>query len=107
MSIVNEIINQLQTFELEQVAKLSIEILGIYVAFHGILKGPKAKIATFLDRTFGLKNSKQIQKPLWGCFPCMSSFWSIVLTGTINPFLMIALAGTNYLIELTFLSEAE
>jgi hypothetical protein len=45
--------------------------------------------ANFLDKHFGAKASRYIQKPLWDCLPCMSSLWTscwLLIYGAYNLF---------------------
>lgn len=60
---------------------LSIIILAIYLAFdhQNILGGVRAFVANRLDKWVGKTRSVFIQKPLWECYPCMASVWTIII----------------------------
>lgn len=59
----------------------SIIILGIYVAFdlQNAFGWLRSFFANMLDKWFGKKRSMFIQKPIWECYPCMASFWTIII----------------------------
>lgn len=44
------------------------------------------------------KWSKYIQKPLWGCLACMSSLWTIILTHSIDIYLILLVCAINAII---------
>jgi hypothetical protein len=73
---------------LEQACILSMKITGIYMACReGMIFGNlKARLATFFDWIFGLKMSKIVQKPLWDCLICMSSFWTIIMYARVTDY---------------------
>jgi hypothetical protein len=79
---------------------LSLSITAIHVAFAegNVLSPVRVAIANILDK-ISLKASRYIQKPLWDCLPCMASVWTIVLTLTIQPFLILAVCGLNVIVE--------
>ncbi len=83
------------------VVLLSLVITGIHVCFQpGMIFGKVTTIsANFLDKTFGRKYSRIIQKPLWDCLTCMSAIWTIVLTGRVDIGLILAVCGLNYIIS--------
>lgn len=80
---------------------LSLQITCIYALFQqgNLLGSVRIKAANYLDRIFGKRHSRYIQKPLWDCLPCMASLWTIILTLGINPFLMMTVCGINVLIN--------
>jgi len=88
---------------------LSIQILAIYILFsQGMLLGSvRIYTANKFDSWFGLKASRYIQKPLWDCFPCMASVWTIVLTHDFSIGMILLVCGINFLIQETFLHETE
>lgn len=86
---------------MENVLLLSLKIVGIYCIFQqgNILGEIKIGGANLFDKTFGKKWSVIIQKPLWGCLPCMSGLWSIVLTGDVSLELILSVCGILYIID--------
>lgn len=92
---------------LETAFILSLQILGIRVAF---LQGaPLGELriwtADHLDKWIGRKWSMIIQKPVWSCYPCMSSVWTIVLSWSFSidkdiiP-LILLVCGISYIIDI-------
>lgn len=78
---------------------ISLQIAAIYLLFN---KSPIGKPvmtagANLFDR-LGRKTSRLIQAPLWDCFICMSSVWTIVLSWSVDPLLMLTVCGVNYFI---------
>lgn len=74
---------------------------GIFISFKDgmIFSSFRIAIATFLDKVFGLKNSKVIQKPMWDCLACMSSFWTIIITQSFNIELILIVCTLNYILS--------
>jgi len=89
--------------------EISLIITAVYVLFmQGMLLGWfRILTANLFDWLFGLKWSTIIQKPIWGCLPCMASLWTILLTYSFNLELMLVVCGINILIDNTFLNDAE
>lgn len=88
-------------------AILSLKILAIYIVFsQGMLLGwvPVA-VSNFLDKKVGKLWSRYLQKPLWECYICMSSVWTIVLTADFDIHLMLLVCGINFVISKTILSD--
>lgn len=81
--------------------KLSLIITAIHLLFQqGMLLGWfRIMTANMFDWLFGLKVSTYIQKPLWECLPCMASFWTIILTFSVNLELIFIVCGINILID--------
>lgn len=91
----------------------SLEILAIYMIWGKMLERQRAFVATMFDKWFGLKMSKYIQAPLWDCYICMSSVWTIVLMiGSIhNPLHLfeyaLTVCGISTIINYAFLIDHE
>lgn len=86
---------------IERAFILSIEILAIYVLLQqGMILGWfRIIMANIFDLMFEKKWSRYLQKPLWDCFTCMSSVWTIILTLSFNIRLMLIVCGLNFIIE--------
>jgi hypothetical protein len=80
---------------------LSIQITAIYTLFQqGMLLGWfRIMCANKIDRWFGLKWSRYIQKPVFDCLPCMASVWTIFLTNGFDIKLILTVCGINVLIN--------
>lgn len=91
---------------LQTIAVLSLSITGIHAAFQqgNVLGWLRIAVANWLDKVFGVKVSRYVQKPLWDCLPCMASVWTIVLTVSINVPLILGVCGLNACIERLILS---
>lgn len=78
----------------------SLICTGIYALFlEGNLLSPvRVRVANFLDKRVGPRASKIIQKPLYGCLPCMASVWGMILVGFNIP-VILALCGMNLIVE--------
>jgi len=92
---------------IEKAIILSLQITAIYIVFqHGMLLGWfRIMVANAFDRMFGKKWSKYWQKPFWSCLPCMSMFWTIILTRDFNINLILVVCGLNTLISFIFPNE--
>lgn len=79
----------------------SLKITAIYtIVQQGMLLHPvRASVATQFDNLFGLTISKYVQKPLWSCLPCMSSFWTVILTLSFDINLILIVCGINAIID--------
>lgn len=77
---------------LEHVILSSLITIGIYIAcWPGfVLERPRALAQRVMDRVFG-KYSEYLQRPLFGCPMCMSSFWTIMIAITYKWFTIIEL----------------
>lgn len=86
---------------------ISLIIVAVHVCFlQGMVLGwLRIWMANKLDKAFGLKWSRYIQKPLWDCLPCMASIWTILLTQHIDVLLILTVCGLNCLIEISFFSD--
>lgn len=86
---------------LTQALVLSIQIIGIKICFsEGMIMGWfMIGTANLLDKIFGLKVSKYIQKPLWDCFVCMASFWVIILSWSFDIKMILLVCGLNLIID--------
>lgn len=95
---------------------LSLQITAIYTLFQqGMLLG-KVRIgfANIIDKAFGLRASRVIQKPLFDCLICMSGIWTVLLTLQVDqPFitidlpLILTVCGINVLIDKIISYEGE
>jgi hypothetical protein len=85
---------------LEKAITISLQITAIYVLFQqGSLLGfVRIYFANLLDKHFDKIKSIYIQKPLWDCLCCMSSFWTIVLTWSFDVKLLLCVCGCNCII---------
>jgi hypothetical protein len=85
---------------LEQSIILSLKITAIYVLFQqGSLFGWfRIFIANLLDKLLGKKYSIVLQKPIWDCLCCMSSFWTIILISGFDINLIFCVCGCNCII---------
>lgn len=103
---------------LELCVCLSCMIAAIYCAFGqgNILGWFRIWCANGLDRAFGKKASRYIQKPLWDCLACMASLWSVILMWTFDimpdtPRIFFAevliTCGLNYIIDNLLLNERD
>ncbi len=94
---------------LQAAVLLSIQILAIHLLFNKSPIGMPVKIAfaNMFDKLFGKKASKIIQSPLWDCFICMSSVWTILLSWSVDPLLIIAVCGVNIIINKLIDPDAE
>ena len=88
---------------------ISLQITALYILFQqGSLFGPaKVFFANTFDKYLGKRNSLMLQKPLWECMVCMSSFWTIVISCSIDLPLMLCVCGINYTIYKAFFNEAD
>jgi len=86
---------------IQQAIILSLQITGIYILFQqGMLLGWLGIwISNLLDKTIGMKASKYVVKPFFGCLACMASVWTCLLTWQINIGLMLLVCGINVLID--------
>lgn len=66
---------------LEICVRLSLIITALFIAFSEgmVLFWLRRAVALLLIKICGRKWAMILQKPLWGCLPCMASFWVIVL----------------------------
>jgi hypothetical protein len=88
--------------------KISLCIIGIYIATRDdmIFGRPRAWIQTKMDRILGFEKSEWLQKPLFECQYCMSSFWSVVLSPILGvrvidiPITILMVCGLIYIINL-------
>ena len=87
-----------------QTVILSIEILAIYLLFReGMLLGWFRIVgANLFDMAFSKQWSRYLQKPLWDCYVCMSSFWTIILTLDFDVKQILLVCGLNFLITKAF-----
>lgn len=98
---------------------LSLQILAIYIAFADgmILAEVRIFFANIFDWMFGKKMSRMIQKPLWSCFSCMASVWTIILTIPFDCFslpglvaelkIILLVCAVNYIIGSRLINENE
>jgi hypothetical protein len=92
---------------------------AVYILFQEgmLLSWFRIGTANLLDRAVGMRVAKIVQQPLWDCFTCMSSFWSILwmlIFPNLRPdLLMYALeivlivCGIAAVIDRLFLEETE
>lgn len=80
---------------------ISLIITAIYVCFSQgmILSFVRVAVANLLDKRIGKKWSLYVQKPLWGCLPCMASIWTVVIAWRFDIWLMLAVCGLNVIIS--------
>lgn len=92
---------------LVQAITISLQITAIYVLFQqGSLFGwVRICIANLLDKYFDKIKSIYIQKPLWDCLCCMSSFWTILLTWSFDIRLLLCVCGVNCIIYNLFFAD--
>ncbi len=90
---------------IQKAIELSLIITAIYVCtWDGmIFEKPRIFIQNLLD-CMGLGFSLWVQKPLFGCLMCMSSFWTIALTIWDTPYnvvfrLIFLVCGINTIIN--------
>jgi hypothetical protein len=85
---------------IDKVIIVSLIIAGLQFAFMqgNVLSPVRVFAANYLDKWFGQKVSKYIQKPLWGCMPCMASVWGLILLGVNIP-AIVAVCGLNVIIS--------
>lgn len=90
---------------IEKIIIVSLIITGLHFAFMqgNVLSPVRVWCANRLDAWIGQKWSKYVQKPLWGCMPCMASVWGLILCGVNIP-AILAVCGLNVIISqsLTF-----
>jgi hypothetical protein len=86
---------------IEKVVILSLMITAVYTLFQegNLLSPVRIWGANILDRSFGLKWSRYIQKPLWDCLPCMASVWGILLSWSFDVRLLLAVCGVNVIVS--------
>lgn len=86
---------------IERAIILSLQITAIYILFQqGMLLGWfRIAVATRFDKWFGFVVSRDVQKFLWDCLPCMSAFWTIQLTHSIDLSLIFIVCGINVIID--------
>jgi hypothetical protein len=84
---------------LSQVIIISLIITALHFAFMqgNFLSPVRMFMANGFDIVFGRKWSLIIQKPLWGCLPCMASVWGLIFCGFNLP-LICAVCGLNVII---------
>lgn len=95
---------------------LSFQITAIYILFQeGMLL---ERLRSFIERIVdavciffakkfvkgnplaaGMKASKYLLKPIFGCVICMASVWTIILTWSFNLPLILLVCGINVLID--------
>ncbi len=84
---------------------ISLQITAVYVTFMdgNVLAWLRIGAANILDKIFGSRASRYIQKPLWDCLPCMSSVWTIVLAWPFNWLqdwrLVLAVCGITFILD--------
>ncbi len=85
---------------IEKAITISLQIAAIYILFQQEMLLGKIRIfcANFLDRKFSLSLSRQVQKPLWDCFTCMASVWTIILTRSFDLKLILLVCGINWVL---------
>jgi hypothetical protein len=83
-----------------QVIIVSLIITGLRFAFMqgNVLSPVRVWCANRLDVLVGQSWSKYIQKPLWGCMPCMASVWGLILCGFNIP-VILGVCGLNVIIS--------
>jgi hypothetical protein len=82
---------------------ISLCILAVYSSTREgmILSRPRAAMHSFMDRIFGVVWSEWLSKPLFDCFVCMASFWTLVLSPVFDvkiidiPITMLMVCGIN------------
>jgi hypothetical protein len=92
---------------LEKAITISLQITAIFVLFQqGSLFGfVRIKGAQLLAKYFDNVKSIYIQKPIWECLCCMSSFWTIVLTWSFDIRLLLCVCGCNCIIYNLFFND--
>lgn len=85
---------------IEVIVIVSLIITGLHIAFAAgnFLSPVRVFVANYLDKGFGQKVSKYIQKPLWDCLPCMGSVWTLIITWHFDLWLIAAVCGLNTII---------
>jgi hypothetical protein len=81
---------------------LSLQIFAIRILFlEGMIFGwIRIIVANLLDWLCGLKWSQYIQKPIWSCFPCMASIWTILLSWSFDLRMILMVCSINFIIDL-------
>ena len=94
---------------LERIVIFTLTCTGIYALFfQGMILGwLRISAANMLDKCFGKKVSRYIQKPLWDCLPCMSFLWICLITWSFDPLVILAVCGLNQMVESVILSGDE
>lgn len=92
-----------------QATILSIQIIAVHIAFSdgNIFSFIRIAGANVLDKIFGKTASVIAQKPLWECYVCMASVWTILLTWSFDIELILLVCGINYLVQKTIMNEGE
>lgn len=95
---------------------LSLQITAIYILFQDgmLLAWFREWAESYMDETCiffskkfvernpvtaGMKMSKHLQKPVWGCVICMASVWTIIITWSFNVPLIFLVCGINVIID--------
>jgi len=93
----------------ERALILSLQIIAIFLLFQegNALSPVRVRVANWLDSVVSKRTSAIIQKPLWECYPCMASVWTIVLTQRIEPGLILLVCGINYLLCKTIVQDED
>ena len=83
--------------------EISLKILAVFVLFNEFfLQGVAGMIEYFMECHIGLKTTAIIVSPLFRCYVCMSSFWTIVFGWEFSwqmPLKILMVCGINYLIN--------
>jgi hypothetical protein len=79
----------------------SLIITGFHVStWQGMILGPaRIFLANNLDKVFGKRLSRILQKPLWDCLPCMAGIWTIMLMWEFDLLAILAVCGLNAVID--------
>jgi len=79
---------------------ISLLCTGVFILFNG-----EGMILSDLGNYIRSKVKETYLKPLFGCLPCMSSFWTAVYVSLFGNlfqletlFVMVAVCGLNYII---------
>ncbi len=97
-----------------QALTISLLNLAIFVLLSEgyVLHKVNITLSNLLDKVFGLKWGAFIQTPLYECFVCMSSFWTIVWWFVFGngfswmlPVIVLLVCAVSFLIEKIIINE--
>lgn len=83
--------------------EISLKILAVHVLFKDFFLQCVAQgIENFLDYNIGMKATAVIINPLFHCYVCMSSLWTMVFGWELSwqmPLKILMVCGINYIIN--------
>jgi hypothetical protein len=91
-----------------KVILISLFCTGLHIAFSqgNALSFIRVWVANKLDHLLGKKWSLYVQKPIWGCLPCMASVYGLLLGG-FNLLIICAVCGLNVIIDRKIVRDEE